>query len=263
MHWIPSDKLVTILDPLLHLDALYDGQTERGDTDLGSKDLAIDPTGKSTSALHDQLLLPAIATFFARDIKPLHLVGNLRVGDFAYRPQFSRLLTGCKPLLPLLVGTFTLAILLASSWFILQSYRRTELRERMIAEVSKQVAFPVVVPDNQDVSQWVREQSAIVEAGLNKLGSPSTFTPLDVLKALSEDIARARKLAPELVMNKADIGSLKVIIDGTVPDYEQLGDLEAILKERSNMYCDIKRGAITASGEGARAFNFSIVLCEV
>jgi hypothetical protein len=257
MQWISSDKLVTILDPLLHLDSFHDGH------DASSSEPISSSTDESALVLHDQLLLPAVATFFARDIKPLHLVGNLRVGDFAYRPQFSRLLTGCKPLLPLVAGVLALGLLLASSWFLLENYRRTELRQRMIAEVSKNVSFPVVVPDNQDVSQWVREQSAIVEAGLNKLGSPSTFTPLDILKALSEDIARARKLAPELIMNKADIGSMKVIIEGTVPDYEQLGDLETILKERSTMYCDVKRGTITTSGEGARAFNFSIQLCEV
>ncbi|RMD86846.1 MAG: hypothetical protein D6808_02520 [Candidatus Dadabacteria bacterium] len=176
--------------------------------------------------------LASLAAFYGQDA-PARLLTNFRTGDLAYRPRFRELLNGLRSLALYAIMVFVaVGIYLGTSYYITQS-RINSLKQEIHKEITKYI--PAITPiDGEELNQ-IRKEIAKVQKQLEKLGSLSQLSSLDIFLELSKDLPKGN----DFEIYKLEIKGNKITVKGNADRYSTIDRIEDALKKKRNIYCKV------------------------
>ena len=202
-------------------------------------------------------LLHLLAIPFAREYPAPKIPGNFRSGPLVFTPSWREAIIGGKQLLPLFIVLLVVSILSAIGWYAAREYTAIKLRETLSKSILAEV--PTFTAESGQEAKTLQTMSQSLQDALKELGSPLAAPPLNVLTALSEDIASI----DGVTVNRVSIRNGEVKVDGSVPNYNKLNKLEDTLKKRNSLFCKSKTDSpTTGSRNNTRDFQLTLTLCE-
>jgi general secretion pathway protein L len=182
---------------------------------------------------------------------------NFRRGPYAYRPLLQSLVNAFRDQVFYLLLFAVLLIAWAGSSFFTTYSLRTELDQRIAAEI--QSVLPGESAPKGSEASFMEQQIEDLEADLLAFGSLSSLTPLNSLKELSNAIDRSINIEVDSIQIDRDRLELK----GTVSDYKAVGRLNGLLEARADRFCEVTVDTKEqAFGSKRVKFSADIILCK-
>jgi Tfp pilus assembly protein PilN len=242
------------------VERLYTIGLERIDDLAASLDIPVSavPLSDLVKAADATTALACLASVFAQDFRAPAISANFRVREFAYSPQLRELKRGLRALVPYLLACLLVAVITGAGIYMLRERRISNLKNAIQSQI--RAAIPgLESPPGIEVDALEGENRKL-EQQLKNLGSLSALSPLDSLRAISEDLPQTSGIT----VTRVRIEGATMRVEGTAPDYAALEKLERVLKRKRSVYCRVNKD-ITASVPGkpnVRGFRLDIILCE-
>lgn len=197
-----------------------------------------------------------LVDWFARlcaDGKPARLFVNFRSGQFSQTLRWGALWKILRSALPYfgLFALVTIAILIAT--YISREREISALQDGVIAKVKPLLGEQTLQPGQ--VVKTIQIANETIEKQLKELGSPSKFSPLDVLSEVTKDFSSVR----DANITSVSIRGTQLMVVGASSNYENVDALEKNLQSKKSLYCRLSK---QVSGTTTRQFTFTITLCD-
>lgn len=204
----------------------------------------------------EDLLVPAAAATFVRDIAPQQPFSNFRVGAFAVRPPWRELFRGLQRVAPYGFGAVALIVLALLFNYTITEQRIAEAQEELHRALAPSIpAFSNYVGELGGEDELLDSVNEVLSQQLRDLASPFGLSPLEALLEISRDIPRR----DEVVIRRIEIRGTRLTIEGSAPDYAAVEEIERALQRRKKIYKRVRKSTSNSAGR-SRGFAFDIIL---
>lgn len=197
--------------------------------------------------------LAGMAAYFAIDSRP-PVFNNFRVGEFAYRPQFTELIAGLRTTIPYLAIFIALVIISFGGIYYLRADKTSKMRQIMADQIAREIPDAKLQPGEE--TGFVVSRINSLEGQLKELGSLSKLSPLDALLEVSKDIP----VTPDLSIFNISIRESRVTVKGTVNSYPTIDKIVKALKDKNSTYCNVDLKPVPSYG-ATKDFDLILQLC--
>lgn len=188
-----------------------------------------------------------------QDGKVSGLFVNLRSGQFSQTLRWGELRKITAPAFPYLLMFLFMSAAILFAIYTIREREAEDLQRNIIAKVQPLLPDAKLVPGQ--LVKTIQLTNDTIEKQLKDLGSPSKFSPLDVLSEVSRDFASIK----DITVTSVTIRGTQLTVDGTSTNYENVDAIDKVLQSKRTLYC---RPSKQVSGTGTRQFTFTITLCD-
>lgn len=197
-----------------------------------------------------------LTDFFAplcNEGKTSKLFINFRTGQFSQTLRWAELWRITSSALPYLfmVCLFGAGILIAT--YLSREQEINKLQQAVIEKVQP------LLGDNKLISgqvvKSIQTANDTIEKQLKDLGSPSKYSPLDVLSEVTRDFSSIK----DVTITSVSIRGTQLTVVGSSKNYENVDAIEKVLQAKRTLYC---RPSNNVSGTTTRQFTFTVTLCD-
>ena len=191
--------------------------------------------------------------FLCADGRATKLFTNFRSGQFSQTLKWGAVWKICNAAFPFFLLFVIVSFAILVSTYVSRESEIEHLQSGVIAKVQPLLGEGKLVPGQ--VVKAIQIANDTIEKQLKDLGSPSKFSPLDVLAEVTRDFSSVK----EVSVSAVTIRGTQLTVVGSSPTYETVDAVEKVLQAKRTLYC---RPTKQVSGTSTRQFTFTITLCD-